>query len=94
MKLSQDEAERIALGALGWIVGQDDLVGVFMGASGVSVDDLRERAQDPVFLTSVLEFLTMDDQWVIGFCDAHTLEYETPMRALTCLAGRDMTHWT
>ena len=67
--MSPEAAEVVALQVLAWIVGNDDVRDVFLGASGASVDDLRTRAADVDFQGSVLGFLLMDDQWVIGFCD-------------------------
>lgn len=92
--MKQENAEAVALQALGWIVGQDDLVGVFLGATGADQSDLRTRAEDPEFLVSVLEFLTMDDEWVIGFCDSAGLSYDMPMRARGALPGGAQMHWT
>ncbi len=94
MALSQDAAETVALQALAWLVGQDEIMPVFMGATGAAVDDLKTRASEPAFLGSVLEFLTMDDAWVMAFCDAHRLAYETPLAAAHVLLGTARTHWT
>lgn len=91
---SQETAETLALQALAWLAGNDELLPVFMGASGASVDDLRARAGEPAFLASVLEFLTMDDAWVMAFCESQGLAYEQPMQALIQLAGPAATHWT
>ena len=66
MAVSRDMAETFALKALSWLAGQDDLLPVFMGASGVGQDDFRERAGDPEFLASVLDFLLMDDAWIVS----------------------------
>lgn len=94
MRLSADSAETLALQALAWLVGQDDLLPVFLGASGASESDIRDRAQDPEFLGSVLDFLIMDDAWVIAFCDTQTIAYDTPMQARALLPGGDQVHWT
>ena len=59
--MQQEAAELIAVKALGWLAGNDDLMPVFLGATGSSADDLRAQANDPAFLISVLDFLTMDD---------------------------------
>ena len=45
--MSPDTAETIALQALGWLVGNEDLCPTFLGATGSSVDDLKARATDP-----------------------------------------------
>ena len=92
--MQQDTAETIAITALAWLAADEELLGVFMGASGVSVDDLRTRATDPAFLISLLDFITMDDAWVMKFCDAHGFAYDIPMTARQSLPGGAQTHWT
>lgn len=87
-------AETVAAQALAWIAGSDDLMGVFMGATGLSVTDVQTRAGEPEFLASVLDFLMMDDAWVVGFCDAHSHGYDMPMLARQGLPGGDLPNWT
>lgn len=94
MRVSQEVAETVAIKALGWLVTQDEVVSVFMGSTGASVEDLRARAGDSDFLGSVLEFLTMDDAWVVSFCDANDVPYDVPMMAANLLLGESRTHWT
>ncbi|PVA06843.1 DUF3572 domain-containing protein [Thalassorhabdomicrobium marinisediminis] len=92
--MSPEHAEHIAILALGWLAEDDDLLSVFLGASGAQADGLRAQAKDPAFLASVLEFLTMDDAWVIAFCDANQLKYEDPLAARYALPGAEAVHWT
>lgn len=92
--MTSDAAQTIALEALAWLAGNDDLLPVFLGTTGASVEDLRAQASDPGFQVSLLEFLTMDDAWVIAFCDATQNRYEDPMVAAQVLAGADRRHWT
>lgn len=92
--MSPEQAQTIALQALGWLAGNDELCPMFLGASGCSVDDLRAQATDPAFQSSVLEFLTMDDAWVTAFCDAHDLKYDMPLRARYAMPGAENVHWT
>ena len=94
MSYSQDAAETLALEALGWLVANDELLPVFLGATGASQDDLKARAGEAEFLGSVLDFLLMDDAWVIAFCDARGVSYETPMMARAALPGGARMHWT
>lgn len=94
MPKSAHAAETLALNALAWLVGQDDLLPVFLGSSGLSEGELRERAQDPELLGSVLDFLLMDDAWVMQFCDASGIGYELPMQARAQLPGGAQVHWT
>ncbi|WP_370253075.1 DUF3572 domain-containing protein [Nioella sp.] len=89
-----DRAEEIALLALGWLAGNDDLMPVFLGASGASAEDLRNGASDPAYLGSVLDFILMDDAWVVACCDALSLPYETLMQARQKLPGGELPNWT
>lgn len=92
--MTREQAETLALQALGWLAGHDELLPVFMGASGAGLDDLRTRAADPAFLLSVLEFLTMDDDWIRQFCDASGVPYQAPMQARAALPGGAQMNWT
>lgn len=92
--MSPEQAETIALQALAWLVGHDELRDVFMGATGTAVDDLRTRAIEPAFQSSVLSFLTMDDAWVVAFCDSAGLAYDQPLLAQYALPGAELVHWT
>lgn len=92
--MQQDRAEEIALLALGWLAGNEDLLPVFMGASGASLADLRAGAADPAFLGSVLDFILMDDAWVIACCEASGMACETLMHARQTLPGGALPNWT
>nr|WP_175581715.1 DUF3572 domain-containing protein [Pseudooceanicola sp. HF7] len=94
MVTSTQRAEEIALTCLAWLAGNDDLLPVFLGSSGLSVDELREAAQTPEFLGAVLDFLLMDDAWVKACCDASGLAYDQPMQARMALPGGEQVHWT
>ena len=88
------DAEATALKCLTWLIANDDLRGVFMGSSGVGEDDLRARVGEPDFLAAVLDFLLMDDAWVIACCDAQQLPYDTITTARQALPGGQMMNWT
>lgn len=88
------QAEIRAIGVLMWLVGNDELLAVFLGATGTSEADLRERMAETEFLASVLDFLMMDDAWVIQYCDGEQLPYDTLMRARQSLPGGGDVNWT
>jgi hypothetical protein len=91
--MKQEVAEIGAMRALGWLVGQDDLVEVFLGSSGASLDDLRARAAEPEFLASVLDFILMDDAWVLSCAEA--LEIRPRRWQLRqALPGGGLPNWT
>ena len=92
--MTPQRAEEIALAGLRWLAGNDDLFHVFSGASGLDVGGIRAQAENRHFLASVLEFITMDDAWVMEFCDAEGLKYDVPLTALRTLPGAEAVHWT
>lgn len=94
MSKSADAAETLALMALGWLVGNEELLPVFLGSTGASEDDLRNQAGSAVFLGGVLDFLMMDDAWVMAFCDSNGLGYGEVMQARAALPGGEQVHWT
>ncbi len=92
--LAQAKAETVAAQALAWIAGEADLLQVFLGATGASESDVKTQMAEPAFLGSVLDFLMMDDDWVVRFCDTVGLAYDQPMRARAGLPGGAQVHWT
>ena len=94
MTPTQESAEMTAIQALSWLAGNEDLMPVFLNASGADVDNLRDQAKDPAFLGAVLDFIMMDDAWVIAFCDEVGISYDAPMRARVMLPGGEQVNWT
>ncbi|MFV0512923.1 MAG: DUF3572 domain-containing protein [Jhaorihella sp.] len=94
MSFSPEAAETLALRALGWLIGDSDLRAVFLGTTGASATDLRDLADKPEFLGSVLDFLLMDDAWIMRFCDECGAAYDAPMQARMALPGGARVEWT
>ena len=92
--LKRETAEAIGLKCLAWLISEEDLLPVFLGSTGASEADLRAGATEPAFLGSVLDFLLMDDVWVLRFCEAADLAPEMPMQARQALPGGHNVHWT
>lgn len=92
--MKQDQAEAIALQALGHIAAQDELFAQFLAATGASAADLRARATDPAFLGAVLDFLLQEDRLVLDFAAASGLAPTVPAQARAALPGGQVWHWT
>ena len=92
--MDRAKAEALALQALGWLAGQDELIGGFLMHGGLAPADLRARAADPEMLASVLDFLLLEDAHVMGFCDAQGIGYTLPAQARAALPGGAQFHWT
>lgn len=91
--MKSEQAELLALQALGWLAQDSERLGHFLNASGARPDDLRERAQDVEFLGFILDFMLMDDRAIIEFSDENDLNPESIQQALTALSG-DQFNWT
>ena len=92
--MNSDAAEIMALQALNWLLAEEELLPVFVGATGTSAEDLAARAGDPELLGSVLDFILMDDAWIAGFCGTHGLPMDAPMQARQALPGGALPNWT
>ncbi|QFU08113.1 hypothetical protein PARPLA_02635 [Rhodobacteraceae bacterium THAF1] len=92
--MKQETAEGVAQEVLIWLAQDEDLLPVFLGATGADASDLRNAAQDSVFLGSVLDFLLMDDAWITRFCTTSNYAYDIPQRARQALPGGEEVHWT
>ena len=88
------QAEYIALRAIEWLVTQDEILPVFMGATGCQEADFRTQIADSDFQGSVLDFILMDDAWVQSFCAAMDVGPHDVYPARHSLPGAQTPHWT
>jgi Protein of unknown function (DUF3572) len=92
--MRQETAETEALRVLGWLAGQDELFGTFLGTTGASAADVAVAATDATFLGAVLDFLLQQDDWVLAYAQDTGTKPEVPMMARAYLPGGEAWHWT
>tara|TARA_B100001093_G_scaffold381374_1_gene366912 strand:+ start:271 stop:549 length:279 start_codon:yes stop_codon:yes gene_type:complete len=92
--LTPRSAQTYALTVLGWLVARDDLLELFVGSTGSTLESMKENAQEEGFLVSVLDFLMMDDQWVLDCCYDTNLDPNNMRLARLALPGGEEMHWT
>ena len=92
--MKQEVAETRALELLAWLVGEEDLMPVFLGATGASADDVKARAANPDFLASFMDFLMMDDEWIIKAAEATGQAPESIAQIRAGLPGGQLPNWT
>ncbi|WP_224815536.1 DUF3572 domain-containing protein [Hasllibacter sp. MH4015] len=92
--MQQDFAEARALTVLAWLAGDEDLLPVFMNATGTSEADMRLRAGDPDFLAAMMEFLLMDDRWVLDASAATGIPAQDFAMIRAALPGGHLPNWT
>ena len=83
----------IADAALMHLLTDSDLVGAFLAASGMSVQDLRRAAAQPGLATQALEFICEDDQRVMDLAAASGRLPEQIAHARVRLAGPGSYGW-
>ncbi|MEI9993858.1 MAG: DUF3572 domain-containing protein [Rhizomicrobium sp.] len=67
-------AQTLALKALGFIADSDGALERLMEQSGLDLGALRKRAGDSDMLASILDFLLADEDLLVGFCGAESLD--------------------
>ena len=92
--MTSQEAEIYALKVTNWLLSNQDILGVFMSSTGVSEATIRSNFHDGVFLIAILDFVLLDDNWVIAACDAMQLEPDVMNSARLLLPGGERVNWT
>ena len=83
----KEMAEIVAIQALNFIAGEPERLGRFLAETGLGPQSLRAAAQDPAFLTGVLEFVLRDEALIVAFAEASELDPETVSAAHIALTG-------
>ncbi|RPE72020.1 uncharacterized protein DUF3572 [Pacificibacter maritimus] len=92
--MKQETAETIALKILVWIVGNDEILPIFLSSTGLGEDDLRARAGETELLTAVLDFITMNDEWVNDCATSISIDPHDFLKARQSMPGGADIHWT
>ncbi|ODN70012.1 DUF3572 domain-containing protein [Methylobrevis pamukkalensis] len=66
-QLTEEQAEAIAISALGHLAGDEEALGRFLALTGIGPADLRLAAAEPGFLVGVLEFFLEDESLLLSF---------------------------
>ena len=92
--MNKEIAETRALEVLTWVLSEDDLIQVFMGTTGASQDDLRSNTLNHEFLISILDFVLMDDSWVISCSKFMNIDPSQIRIIKMSLHGGQEVNWT
>jgi len=84
----REVAEIVAIQALSFLASDPERLGLFLSESGIGPQTLRTSANDPKFLTGVLDFILRDDATVKAFADASKLTPQTVANARETLEPR------
>jgi len=84
---AQEQAETLALQALGYLAADEDRLLRFLAVTGLSPQELRDRSGDPMFLAGVLDHMLTDDALIVAFAEENALPPEAVMMARRRLPG-------
>lgn len=87
LRMTLDRAATLALNGLAFLVASGPPVDRFADLTGLAPASMRERADEPDFLVSVLDFLLSDEELVVRFCDAFEADVRAVHMARHVLAG-------
>jgi Protein of unknown function (DUF3572) len=73
-KSPAQDAHTLALGALGWVLGDADRAGRLLELTGLTPEDLRAGLGDPAVLGAVLEFLAAHEPDLVAAAEALGVE--------------------
>lgn len=90
LKPAQSKCENgsvIAMKLLGFMAADEDILGRFMGLSGLAPDDLRQGINDPAFQAGVLDFVLADESLLIAFAANAGIDPASIMQARAKMPG-------
>ena len=86
-RLNQEDAETLALRALGFLAAEPERIGPFLSATGLGPESLRAAASEPGFLAAVLDHIAESDSLLLEFAGNLRLNPEIVAEARRVLAG-------
>jgi hypothetical protein len=78
LSMNPDQAAILALKGLAFLVNSPEALDRFLHLSGVGPETFRERADEPEFLVSVLDFMLTNEELLTEFSS----DAETDVRAV------------
>jgi len=88
--LTSDEAQELAIEALGFIGQNQELLERFLALSGIQIQDMRQAAQAHGFFAGILAFLLNNERDLLAFCDEKNIAPEIIPQAFALLPGGDV----
>ncbi|KXF77645.1 hypothetical protein ATN84_09860 [Paramesorhizobium deserti] len=87
--MTTESAQTLAVQALAFLAGDDELLPRFLSLTGIQPGDIRTAAREPGFLAGVLQFYLAHEPTLMRFCEATGSKPEDMQRALNALPGGD-----
>ncbi|OHV89209.1 DUF3572 domain-containing protein [Mesorhizobium sp. ORS 3428] len=65
----REEAETLAIRALGFVAGDPELLPRFLAITGIEAQSIRKAAREPGFLAGVLQFILAHEPTLLRFAE-------------------------
>ena len=92
--MSEEEAQRIAVGAFTYIANDEAMLTRFISVTGVAPNDMRAAAMESGFLAGVLDFLMGHEPDAVAFANEFGIAPDDVGRARLTLTGNsDPNPW-
>ena len=65
----REEAEAVAINALGFVAADPELLPRFLAITGIEANAIREAAREPGFLAGVLQFILAHEPTLLRFAE-------------------------
>ena len=92
--MEQDFAQILAIRALGWLAGEEEIWLAFLAQSGADAGQVRAGAAQPAVQRAVLDHVLREDDWVRACAAALGVAPEQVAMAAAVLDGRARSNWT
>lgn len=84
---AREIAEMLAIQALSFIAEEPERLNGLLSETGLTLNLLRESANQPDFLAGVLEHMLADESLLLAFADSAGIDPAAVARASTALGG-------
>jgi hypothetical protein len=88
-KYSPENAEALAIQALGFVASDPELLPRFLAITGIEARSIRQAAGEPGFLAGVLQFLLAHEPTLLRFAEATGISPSAVGKALRSLPQGD-----
>lgn len=90
---NREEAEELAIAALSFIAGDDELMPRFLNLTGIHASEIRQAAASKGFLAGVLQFILAHEPTLMAFADQSGYLPQSVGEALQFLPGGEQPIW-
>lgn len=88
-RMRAEDAESLAIEALGFISSDPTLLQRFLAITGISASEVRRAAAEPGFLAGVMNFIAAHEPTLIAFASSVAVEPQSVTEALRLLQSGD-----